>query len=161
MPDCRKANIAEKMEHDMKVYEATADIDATPDAIWAVLTDGQRMPTWDSGVERFEGTIAPGAKLKVYVAANPGRAFPVKVTEFEPARRMVWTGGMPLGLFKGVRTYTLDAIGAGSTRFTMREVYSGPLLGVIGKSIPDLGPSFTQFAHGLKRETESRAGATP
>jgi transposase len=27
----------------------------------------------------------------------------IKVTEFEPARRMTWTGGMPLGLFKGVR----------------------------------------------------------
>jgi hypothetical protein len=25
----------------------------------------------------------------------------VKVTEFVPGQRMVWSGGMPLGLFKG------------------------------------------------------------
>jgi hypothetical protein len=148
-------------EQNVKFYEATADIQAPPEAIWAVLTDAPGMTGWDSGVERVEGTIAPGAKIKVHVKANPGRAFPVSVTEFEPGRRMVWTGGMPLGLFKGVRTYTLDPVGTATTRFTMREVYSGPLLGVIWKSIPDLGPSFTQFAQGLKLEAESRAGATP
>ena len=49
----------------------------------------------------------PGEKIKVVSGANPGRAFPVKVTEFTPGQRMTWTGGMPLGLFKGVRTFTL------------------------------------------------------
>ena len=70
---------------------------------------------------------------------------------------MVWSGGMPLGLFSGVRTYTLEPLGGGTTRFTMREEYRGPLLPMIWKSIPDLGPSFEQFAQGLKREVEARA----
>jgi hypothetical protein len=43
---------------------------------------------------------------------------------------MVWSRGMPLGLFKGVRTFTLAADGA-ATRFTMREEYTGPLLPMI------------------------------
>jgi hypothetical protein len=68
---------------------------------------------------------------------------------------MVWTGGMPLGLFRGVRTYTL-APHDGGTRFSMQEVFSGPLLGVIGRSIPDLQPSFERFADGLKAEAELR-----
>jgi hypothetical protein len=29
-----------------------------------------------------------------------------------PRRQLVFTGGMPLGLFKGVRTYTLVAQGS-------------------------------------------------
>ena len=33
---------------------------------------------------------------------------------------------MPLGLFKGVRTFTLAPGTDGSTRFTMREEYTGP-----------------------------------
>jgi hypothetical protein len=37
----------------------------------------------------------------------------------------------------------------------MREEFTGPLLGLIGRSIPDLQPSFTQFAHGLKRRVET------
>jgi hypothetical protein len=40
----------------------------------------------------------------------------------------------------------------------MREEYSGPLLPLIGRSIPDLGPSFEQFATGLKRRAESGGG---
>jgi hypothetical protein len=138
----------------VKAYEASATIAAKPEAVWAVLTDGQRFPAWDSGVDKVEGRIAPGETIKVYVKVNPGRAFPVKVAEFTPPRRMVWSGGMPLGLFKGVRTYTLSPDANGGTRFTMREEYTGPMLPMIWRSMPDLGPSFTQFANGLKQRVE-------
>jgi hypothetical protein len=79
---------------------------------------------------------------------------PVKVTEFTPGRRMTWSGGMPLGLFKGVRTFTLAPGSDGTTGFTMREEYTGPLLPLIWRSMPDLGPSFRQFADGLKERAE-------
>jgi hypothetical protein len=138
----------------MKSYDAAATIDAPPEKIWAVLTDAPAYPQWDSGVQKVEGTIAPGEKIKVVSEANPGRAFPVKVTGFEQPRSMTWSGGMPLGLFKGVRTFTLTPDGD-STRFTMREEYTGPLLGMIWRSMPDLGPSFEQFARGLKARAES------
>jgi hypothetical protein len=139
----------------MKHYEATASISASPKVIWAILTDASRYAMWDSGVERVEGRIAPGEKIKVISEANPGRAFPVKVTEFIPDQRMTWSGGMPGGLFKGVRTFTLSSQGGGTTRFTMREEYTGPLLPLIWRTMPDLGPSCDQFANGLKRQAES------
>jgi hypothetical protein len=138
----------------MKAYDAAVTIEAEPEKIWAILTDAPAYAEWDSGVQRVEGSIAPGEKIKVVSEANPGRAFPVKVTTFEPARAMTWSGGMPLGLFKGVRTFALAQDG-GATRFTMREEYSGPLLGLIWRSMPDLGPSFEQFARGLKQRAES------
>ena len=34
------------------------------------------------------------------------------------------------------------------------EPYTGVLLSLIWRSMPDLGPSFAQFAAGLKREAE-------
>ena len=105
----------------MKSYDATAEIKASRDAIWAILTDAPGYQAWDSGVERVEGSIAPGEKIKVVSKVNPGRAFPVKVTEFTPGKRMTWSGGMPLGLFKGVRTFTLAPGTDGATRFTVRE----------------------------------------
>ena len=138
----------------MKSYDAAAEIDASPDAVWAILTDAPGYQAWDSGVERVEGTIAPGEKIKVVSKASPGRTFPVKVTEFAPGQQMTWSGGMPLGLFKGVRTFTLTPGAAGTTRFTLREEYSGPLLPLIWRSMPDLGPSFRQFATGLKQRAE-------
>jgi hypothetical protein len=139
---------------EMKSYDAAAEINASPDAIWAILTDAPGYQAWDSGVERVEGSIAPGEKIKVVSRANPGRAFLVKVTEFAPGRRMTWSGGMLLGLFKGVRTFTLAPGTDGTTRFTMREEYTGPLLPLSWRSMPDLGPSFRQFASGLKERAE-------
>lgn len=98
----------------MKSYEATVAIDASPETIWQILTDGQRYTAWDSGVRNLEGTIAPGHTIKVTSEANPGGAFPVTVTEFTPHRSMTWSGGMPLGLFTGVRTFTLTPQGSSS-----------------------------------------------
>ncbi len=137
----------------MPHFESTALIDARPGAIWAVLTDASAYPEWESGVVRVEGRIAPQEKIKVVSEINPKRAFPVKVTEFAPAERMVWTGGMPLGLFKGERTFTLRPEG-GATRFTMREEFSGPMTPLVWRSMPDMQPSFEQFATGLKARAE-------
>jgi hypothetical protein len=61
---------------------------------------------------------------------------------------------MPLGLFTGERTYTLEPDGGG-TRFTMREIYTGPMAGLIFRSIPDLTASFQQFAAGLSQQAGS------
>lgn len=68
---------------------------------------------------------------------------------------MTLAGGMPLGLFKGVRTYRLEPQSDNTTRFTMREEYTGLMLPLIWKSIPDLGPSFNKFADALKTKAES------
>lgn len=141
----------------MRVYESSASIAAGPEQIWAILADAPHYADWENGVIRVEGTIAPGEKIKVVSSANPNRAFPVTVTEFEPGRRMVWSGGMPLGLFRGVRTFTLAPETNGTTRFHMREEYTGPMLALIWKSMPDLQPSFDAFASGLKRRAEQTA----
>lgn len=62
---------------------------------------------------------------------------------------------MPLGLFRGVRTYDVPPGPSGGTRYHLREEYTGPLLRLIWRSMPDLGPSFVQFADGLKHRVES------
>ena len=64
-------------------------------------------------------------------------------------------GRIVLGLFRGVRTYALSPAASGGTAFQMREEYTGPLLGLIWRSMPDLGPSFERFARGLKMRVES------
>jgi uncharacterized protein YndB with AHSA1/START domain len=138
----------------MRYYEATADIAAPPDRVWAVLVDGAGWSSWDSGVTAVEGRIDEGEKVTIRSEVSPGRAFPVTVTGFDAPRRLEFSGGMPLGLFRGVRTYTLTP-SAGGTAFRMREEYTGPLLGLIWRSMPDLQPSFDRFAAGLRRRVES------
>jgi hypothetical protein len=136
-------------------YRASSSIEADPDTIWAILTDASAYAEWDNDVDRIEGTIAPGERIKLYTQLDPKRGHPIKVADFEPGRGMTWKGGMPLGLFKGTRTFELKPEGAGVTRFTMEERFSGPLLPLIGRTLPDFGPSFEKFAKGLKRRAES------
>ncbi len=139
----------------MKAYESSARINASPERVWSVLSDGDRWASWESGVTRVEGRIAESAKLKIFSEVSPGRAFPLKVVGYEPSRGMTFAGGMPLGLFRGVRRYTLRPLSGEVTEFTMREEYSGPLLPLIWRSMSDLQPSFDKFAAGLKQQVES------
>lgn len=141
----------------MKRFEVRRTILASVDQVWACLTDGPGLVTAGLGIQRLEGGIAPGAGLKIWSVASPGRAFALRVTVFEPPRRMVWTGGMPLGLFTGVRTFTLTPTltpGGTGTDFHMSEEFSGLLAPVIARSIPDLTDSFEMFADGLRALAE-------
>jgi uncharacterized protein YndB with AHSA1/START domain len=139
----------------MKSFATEIAINAPADTVWALLADAAGYPAWNTTVDRVEGTIAAGERITVHARINPGRTFPVKVTAFAAPTRMVWTGGMPLGLFSGERTFTLTATDAGIV-FAMREEYRGPLAGLIGRSIPDLQPAFDEFGACLKRRAEQR-----
>jgi hypothetical protein len=138
----------------MKSFASRIDIQAPVEKIWRILTDLPRWAQWNTTVERTVGNVERGAMVTVFVKQSPGRAFPLRVTELDAPRRMVWAGGMPLGLFKGTRVYELAASAATAAVFSMREDYTGPLAGLIGKSIPDLQPAFDEFARCLKREAE-------
>ena len=135
-------------------FATRIDIQAPADKVWRILTDLSRWSQWNTTVERTVGNIERGAKVTVFVKQSPGRAFPLRVTQLDAPLRMVWAGGMPFGLFTGTRVYELAAPAAGTAVFSMREDYSGPLAGLISKSIPDLQPAFEEFAHCLKREAE-------
>ena len=142
----------------MKRFSATTTIAASPETIWAILTDATRYPEWDPTVDRIEGTIAPGNKITAYTKLSPGRAFPVTISTFEPARKMVWSGGMPLGLFRGDRTFLLTLQGETQTEVHVEEVFGGPLLPLIGRTLPDMDEAFAQFLAGLKQRAESNVG---
>jgi hypothetical protein len=140
----------------MKAFAVKTSIHAAPELIWTLLTDAPGYTRWNTTVEKVDGKIAQGERITVHAKINPGRAFPVRVMEFSPSRRMVWTGGMPLGLFKGERTFQLETRLNGDVDFSMREVYSGLMAPLVVRSIPDLQPSFDEFASALKRAAEAR-----
>ena len=143
----------------MKEFSATTTIHARPEAIWAILLDTPSYPQWDPYCDKIEGEVAVGNKIKAFTKLSPGRAFPVKVTQLDTNRQMTWSGGMPLGLFKGERTFTLVPAGDDAIEFTVREVFSGPMLKLIAKSLPDMTEPFEQFVAGLKQRAEDNKPA--
>ena len=100
--------------------------------------------------------MTEGGTVRLVSVASPKRTFTLAVVEVRPPHRMVWADGMPLGLFRGVRTYVLEPTEAGTT-FSMSEEFAGPLSGLIARTIPDLTASFEQFADGLKAAAERAA----
>jgi len=137
----------------VRVFEATSIIAASPENVWAVLTDVASWPDWESGIVRVKGDLEIGRKLQITNAGKAGKGFPFTVTAIEPVERIALIGVAKLGLFTGERTYLLSTKSRG-TRFRMREEYHGRLASMIVQAVPDLTASFQQFADGLKERAE-------
>ncbi len=76
------------------------------------------------------------------------------MSDIASRQSMTWSSGLPLGLFKGERTFTLAQQAGGKVQVTVREVFSGLLLPLFGRSLPDLTATFEEFLAGLKKRAE-------
>ncbi|MBC7869472.1 MAG: SRPBCC domain-containing protein [Chitinophagaceae bacterium] len=140
----------------MKKFSASAEIKASPEKVWRILTDAPKYPNWDPGMIKLEGKIALGEKIIMHAKISPNRTFPTTVSEFVPNRKMVWSTGMPLGLFKDEITFTLVPLASDRVKFSLEEIFSGLILPIIGRNIPDMNATLAEFVTGLKAQAEKR-----
>lgn len=134
-------------------YQASIDIDAAAERVWDLLTSVNAQNQWNTTLIKLEGEFKQGGRLTFLTKISPKQPFKVRVREFGKYH-MVLTGGMPLGLFKGVRTFRVVDLGSGRSKFETQEVFSGPLVGLMKKVMPDLQPTFDDFARDLKIASE-------
>ena len=130
-------------------------IAASPQRIWALLTNAADFPRWNSTVTSIKGKIALGERVEIKVPISE-RTFTPKVTELVDGSRMVWSDGMA-PMFKGERTFTLTPQKDGTTDFEMVETFTGLMLPMIKGSLPDFAPVFDRYARDLKKEAERSA----
>jgi hypothetical protein len=128
------------------------NIRASPSTVWSILVDANAYPRWNSTVSGIDGQIREGERLRLRVPGTD-RAFTPTVSGVIRNERMTWTGGFA-PLFKGVRTFVLSSGKDGSTDFTMEERFSGLMLPLARRSLPDFVPVFERYANDLKREAE-------
>jgi len=133
-------------------FRANTTIAASAQDVWDVLVDTNRWSEWDPHVERIDGEVILGEKVTVHTTLSSS-AFPVEVAEFAPPHRMLWRGGLPFGLMTGNRTFTLSEAD-GVTTYDVHEVFTGPLLGIMKRFMPDLQPSFEAHVAGLRAHIE-------
>lgn len=134
------------------VCRVEINIRAAAGKIWALLTDADGFPRWNSTVTRIEGQIREGERLRLHVP-NTDRTFTPRVSDVVPNQHMTWMDGFA-PMFKGRRTFELAPDKDGSTDFVMEERFSGFMLLFLKGSLPDFGPIFAQYAADLKREAE-------
>lgn len=121
-------------------------IDGSASTVWSLLTDAERFSSWNSTVTSIEGPITLGTKLAITVPTSP-RTFRPTVSAFTENETMTWSDGRA-PMFKGVRVFTLTPEGD-RTRFTMTETFSGLMLPMIGRTLPDFEPIFRDYAADL------------
>lgn len=128
------------------------NIRAGAPVIWALLIDAAGFPSWNFTVTQIEGEIREGEQIRIH-APGTHHTFRATISDVIPQQRMTWTGGLA-PLFKGVRTFVLTPRADGSTDFAMRERFSGLLLPLLVRSLPDFRPIFAVYAICLRGAAE-------
>ncbi|MBB2200679.1 SRPBCC domain-containing protein [Gluconacetobacter tumulisoli] len=135
------------------------DIAASPERVWAVLTDMASYPAWNPFIRQMTGSLRAGGRLTIRLAAGGTDAprdqmvFSPHVIAVRPPRRLQWIGrlwGLP-GLFTGEHVFILHPTDHG-TRLEQNERFSGLLLWVY--DVNPLHAAFQRMNAALKAEAE-------
>ena len=107
--------------------QASIQIKATPQQVWAVLTDTAAYPDWNPFIESSRGELRVGATLtNVMHDATGNTTFTPTVLVVEPGHELRWLGKVgPGGIFDGEHTFTITQVRPGVVLFTQREDFTG------------------------------------
>ena len=100
------------------------EINATPEQVWAVLTDWEKLPRWSSSLQGIspEG-LSKGEVSKAFFK-NPitGKnvEFEHEITEYEEGKKFGWSG-IVMGSIKDHHIYSLEDTGRGTTLFRQED----------------------------------------
>jgi uncharacterized membrane protein len=133
------------------VGRSELEIDAPPEAAWAVLTEFARWPTWNADVKsmQFEGLVEPGSRFRW--KAGPGTIASV-VVRVERPQLIAWTG-KTLGI-RAIHFWMLEPRN-GRTLVRTEESYDGLVARLFRGSIQKTLDSALQRGLGyLKAEVE-------
>jgi hypothetical protein len=136
------------------------DIEATPERVWAVLTDLAAYPEWNPFIVRAAGDVAPGRRLTLRMQPVGGRAMTLRPRLVEVAvhRELRWRGKLVVpGLMDAEHAFVLQPQ-AGGTRLIHQETFRGVLVPLAAASLDrNTLPAFVAMNEALKRRAEDRA----
>ena len=116
-------------------FESNAEIEATPESVWAAVHDPSGWPQWIPSVKEIkqlsEGPLGAGTRLRIKVRTGFTFTLVMTVTEFAPGERVVMEGRV-IGS-KLTRWYRLEGLG-GRTRAIAGGQVSGPLGWLVARS---------------------------
>lgn len=146
--------------------EASIDIDASPAAVWSLISDQRRMNEWspETWKQKFFGYPVRTGTVSLNLNKRKAFVWPTlsRVTEFEPERRLAFRVVGP----GAVWSYTLEPTETGTRVFERREllknrrtfaslVTAGAALGGIESHDVELVEGMNQTLRRIKAEVES------
>ena len=135
------------------------EIDGSPEAVWAVLTDFEAYPEWNPAME-IDGDAVEGDRLEVTMDYENMRkmTFNPRVLVSDRPTELRWRGRLFVsGLYDGEHRFELTPLDDGErTRLTQAETFRGVLVGFINRRIgDDVEAGFNQVNDALKRRVEN------
>lgn len=134
-------------------------IEASPEAVWAVLSDFSRYGEWNRLLLEVKGELSPGALLRIGIKVPfLPVAIPVhvKLRGVEPGLRFDWTGTLlSPGIFRGDHQFSVIPLSNDRTRFEHNETYSGILSWAVNPVLPLLRRLFRGMNNSLKAAAEA------
>jgi hypothetical protein len=143
----------------VETIHTDVEIAASPEKVWAVLSDFESYPEWNPYITSIKGEPKAGTKLEVTLQAKgkKPRTFKPEVTQAEPGRVFEWLGHLGVkGIFDGRHHFELEATDNG-THFVQREEFSGILVLPILKMVRE---STEGGFHLMNRALKERAEAS-
>ena len=137
--------------------KTSTDIDASPEAVWAVLSDLPSYPSWNPFIREASGQLAAGERLDLKMQPEGGRAmrFRPTVLEAEPGRELRWRGRLVApGVFDGEHRFAIEPT-AGGSRLIQEERFTGILVPLLAKGLRKRTlPAFEQMNEAVKERAE-------
>jgi hypothetical protein len=142
----------------MKDLRSEIEVEAPAERVWQVLTDFASFPQWNPFIRRASGEPKVGERLEVHIQPSGGRSmtFRPQVLKAEAPRELRWLGRLFLSrLFDGEHIFTIEAIGPTRSRLVQREIFTGLLVPLFGRSLDrDTKRGFEEMNEALKARAE-------
>ncbi len=107
--------------------QASIVINASPQRVWAVLTDLRAYQRWNPFIISSRGRLQVGATLTNRMRDATGTTtFTPVVLAVRAGRELRWIGKVGPGwIFDGEHSFVIQQIGPGRVRLTQREQFTG------------------------------------
>jgi hypothetical protein len=137
---------------------AIIEIAATPERVWAVLTDLASYEAWNPVFCKAAGEFTVGNYLTLTtIQPRNGRTMTVKVkvVAATPAAELRWKSSLLLGLSSSKRAFILGRDGDSGTELTQTGSYQGLFTTFSYQTVGRIQTSFEAINQAVKEQAEA------
>src|SRR5690625_2419123 len=138
------------------------EIDASPERVWAVLSDFASYPQWNPFIKSITCVPRQGERLRITI--QPGSRKCIRISRVvltaDAGRGWQCMGELLFrGIFDGEHRFLIEPLGEGKVRFQQSERFSGLLVSLLRGSLDrDTKRGFEEMNQALKARAESVQG---
>ncbi len=138
-----------------KEIKTEIQISASPEKVWAILTNQSEYPNWNPFIKKLDGKLRVGERLEVIIQPENSSKMTFKPTvlELRENKTLKWKGKLIIGgLFDGTHIFELIDNNNGTTTFKQSEIFQGILVRFL--NLDNTRKGFEKMNYELKKRSE-------